>query len=123
MSAGRALAAEGRTAHADMADAAERPIDQHCLDYFAAHGAEHLTFDMRGAWRPKAGKRPLDGRVRPRAHASSLLAMGECTVTNPLILTTTVAQYFATNSAFDDLWRSSCCANSAPGQPQATLNQ
>ena len=23
-----------------------------------------LTFDMRGAWRPKAGKRPLDGRVR-----------------------------------------------------------
>jgi hypothetical protein len=24
----------------------------------------HLTFDMRGAWRPQAGKRPLDGRVR-----------------------------------------------------------
>jgi hypothetical protein len=23
-----------------------------------------LTFDMRGAWRPQAGKRPLDGRVR-----------------------------------------------------------
>jgi hypothetical protein len=30
-----------------------------------------LTFDMRGVWRPQAGTRPLDGRVRalPRAEA------------------------------------------------------
>jgi hypothetical protein len=56
MSARRALAVEGRTAHTDMADAAERPIDQHCLDYFATNSAEHLTFEVRGL--PQAG--PLD---------------------------------------------------------------
>ena len=28
-----------------------------------------LTFDMRGDWRPQAGKRPLDGRVRPQSCA------------------------------------------------------
>ena len=30
------------------------------------------TFDMRGAWRPKAGKRPLDGRVRHRGEGGYL---------------------------------------------------
>jgi hypothetical protein len=35
-----------------------------------------LTFDMRGAWRPQAGKRPLDGRVgRLCLHASPI---GDC---------------------------------------------
>jgi hypothetical protein len=29
-------------------------------------GSWRITFDMRGAWRPQAGKRPLDGRVRPQ---------------------------------------------------------
>jgi hypothetical protein len=56
MSGNRALAAEGRAARADMADAAERPNDQHCLDYFATNGAEHLTFEVRGL--PQAS--PLD---------------------------------------------------------------
>jgi hypothetical protein len=56
MSPGHALAAEGRTAHANLDDAAERPIDHHCLDYFATNSAEHLTFEVRGL--PQAG--PLD---------------------------------------------------------------
>jgi hypothetical protein len=34
-----------------------------------------LTCDMRGAWRPQAGRRPLDGRVRRRRiHVPLLLA-------------------------------------------------
>jgi hypothetical protein len=57
ISGNRAPTAEGRAAHANLDDAAERPSDQHCLDYFATHGAEHLTFEVRGG--PLAG-RPLD---------------------------------------------------------------
>jgi hypothetical protein len=56
MSAGRALAAEGRAARANLDDAAERPSDHCFLDYFATHGAEHLTFEVRGL--PQAS--PLD---------------------------------------------------------------
>jgi hypothetical protein len=56
MSGSRAPTAEGRAAHTDMADAAERPSDQHCLEYFATNSAEHLTFEVRGL--PQAG--PLD---------------------------------------------------------------
>jgi hypothetical protein len=65
-SAGRAPAAEGRAARADMADAAERPIDQHCLDYFATNSAEHLTFELSGWTRAQPLARPLERRVRRR---------------------------------------------------------
>jgi hypothetical protein len=51
ISAARALAAEGRTARADQANAAEKPIGHHCPDHFATNSAENLTFDMRGSWR------------------------------------------------------------------------
>jgi hypothetical protein len=56
MSGNRAPTAEGRAARADMADAAERPGDHDCLDYFATNSAEHLTFEIRGL--PQAS--PLD---------------------------------------------------------------
>jgi hypothetical protein len=47
MSGNRTPTAAGRAARADMADA-ERPSDHCCLDYFATNGAENLTFDLSG---------------------------------------------------------------------------
>jgi hypothetical protein len=55
MSPGRALAAEGRTAREDQANAAEQPIDHHCLDHFETNSAENLTFEFSGCRRQSAG--------------------------------------------------------------------
>jgi hypothetical protein len=52
-------------------------------------------------------------------HVHSTARNGELRATNPRTLATTVAQNLARKDALLDLWRNTCCATIAPGQPPA----
>lgn len=57
-----------------------------------------LTFDMRDNWRPKAGRRPLDGIVRPHSFRAAMIVVRVTNRTSPQ--STTSESWAAWSSPF-----------------------
>lgn len=57
--------------------------------------------------------------VRTRPHERSSKKSGELSAIKPTTFRTTLPQKAERNDALFDLWRKTCCAMMAPGQPQA----
>jgi len=71
----------------------------------------------------KIRSRLLHLDVSPRRHVYTSRSNPECHAKKPATFAATVIQKTATKLCFEHLWRSSCCASKAPGQPPAKLSR
>ena len=71
------------------------------------------------AQRPKSKANGVERRDRTRFHGRSSEKSGELSTKKQRTLRTTLPQKAERNDALFDLWRRTCCAMMAPGQPQA----